>query len=511
MLSEIELSQESSSVPNSLQSQKDSSITFSPAIEEALKILPDYLSGEFSLDGSQCPYCPTGFDCADFTLKPPKNTTGTILIPREDIVNQITLEAIEGFIASLDRSFYRKLYDEMLEDPSFTQCEDFYENAKKSVEDGQSFFEPPSNFSAVIEKIKLSQECEAQEEILLEFFNLKSMKDLFREDSFESSQNTIIYSPSYLEDNTNLIKEHETTISSPTVEDLKNIGFICDLSYFGLLGTTEDVATSTVNKSKKILDDLNNSLTVSPVKNQNDTLGLKETGGSPVTDCSTSPIISRKTTSLNDTRRSIQFNESFREVSCKTETPIKETIKCLDETFVEDPFKNSSCFTLPKAPNPTSPSILKRNLRTKTDSLVDSLFKVETSKNELYKARSLNDNLKTAKFEQTSSKYNSPSGSLLDRTSKPSCSSWKSKNSLSKPSLSVKKKTSKVLPPIVSIDDSSDDAFEDISVNEQGKLVKRSVSPTIKSFASKSRKKGKTLINKAKKVQENLIIVILLC
>lgn len=496
MFLEIELSQELLSVPNSSQSSKLSQdSTFSPAIEEALKILPDYLSGEFSLHDSQCPYCPTGFDCADFTLKPPKNTTGTILIPSEDIVNQITLEAIEGFIASLDRSFYRELYDEMLEDPSFTQCEDFYENAKKSVDAGQSFFEPPSNFSAVIEKIKLSQEREilVQEETLLAFFNLKGLKDLFREDSFESSQNTIIYSPSYLEDNTNLInKAHETTISSPTVEDLKNIGSICDLSYFGLLGTTEDVATSTVNKSnKKILDDLNNSLVVSPVKKQND---------SPVTvhtDCSTSPpIISRKTSSLNYTRRSIQFNESFREVNCKTETPIKET-NCLDDTFLEDPFKNS----------PISPSI---SLKTKTasqDSLVDhntsSLFKVETSnftsKNELYKARSLNDNLKTAKLEQTSSKYNSPGGSMLDRASKPSCSAWKSKNTL----LSVKKKTSKVLPQIVSIDDSSDDAFEDISVNEQGKLVKRSVSPTIKSFASKSRKKGKTLINKAKKVQEN--------
>lgn len=484
------------------QTQKDS-VTFSTATEEALKILPDYLSGEFFVGDSQCPYCPAGFNCADFTLKPPKNSTGTILFPSEDIVNQITLEAIEGFIASLDQSFYRDLYDEMLEDPSFTQCEDFYENAKKPVEVGQSFFEPPSNFSTVIKKIKPSQEnviSPVKEETLLEFFNLKNLVDLFGEDSFESSQKTIIYSPSYLEDNTSLVKEakeHETTISSPTVEDLRTIGSICDLSYFGLLGTTEDVATSTINKSKTIkqLDKaLNNSFTVSPVKNQEDTaecLNLKfsDETGSPVkvhTNDSTSPIISRKT-SLNDTRRSLfqseeaNFNSAFN--TSRTKTSIKDTT-FLDETFVENHVKNSSCFT--------SPSISNKTLRTKLDSLVHDT----TSSSSNFSPPKLTDNLKTAKLEQTSSRFNSPSGLNSDRASKPSSSAWKSKNTLSKPCF--KKKTLKVLPRVVSIDDSSDDAFEDVSVNEQGKLVKRSVSPTIKSFANK---KGKTLVNKAKKVK----------
>ncbi|XP_066143237.1 DEAD-box ATP-dependent DNA helicase Fancm isoform X2 [Euwallacea fornicatus] len=228
--------------PSQLTSRANSQIrkddtTFLPiscSSDNLFKMLSNYLMADITTNLFRCAICPKNFDCSQFALEPPQQKTSdefeaSISIPSEAVVNKITLDNIEDFIATIDCNFYFGFDKEMVDSDSSTPIESC--EVDKPASSNMSYFEAPKSYSNVLSKIShgncdsqsgaqsvceesnkaqeitneklldffrldLDTDQEITETALLEFFNLKSYCDIFSSDkSPNSSQDTVIYSP----------------------------------------------------------------------------------------------------------------------------------------------------------------------------------------------------------------------------------------------------------------------------------------------------------------------------
>ncbi|XP_066258495.1 Fanconi anemia group M protein [Euwallacea similis] len=325
-------SQVTSQANSQIQKNDTTVLPISWSSNDLFKMLSNYLMADITTNLFKCTICPKNFDCSQFVLEPPQlktsNESATLVsIPSDAVVNKITLENIEDLIATIDCNFYFGFDKDMVDSDSSTPIESC--EADKPSGSSISFFEAPKSYSSVLNKInhsnfdsqsgdqaafggnKKPQEItneklldffrfdfdtnqDITETALLEFFNLKSYRDIFASDkSSNSSQDTIIYSadahlldvaicdslleeemPNHLVDLCEIPKkmlrscgqsELEVEVDNQTkpspIKLPHDISELCDLSFFGLSDFHKpELPFNTTEKSKK--RSLNESVTV---------------------------------------------------------------------------------------------------------------------------------------------------------------------------------------------------------------------------------------------------------
>ncbi|KAH1000743.1 hypothetical protein HUJ04_013037 [Dendroctonus ponderosae] len=171
-------------------------------IDDICRSISNYLYEELTRSTPNCVFCPKGFDCSNFVVTNPSATfSQTIIIPNEEIIQQIDLQSIEDYMAIIDgNSYAQQLVDDDLDTLSQfeEQCEPMHEPPKEQFHT----FEAPKGFLRLMDTLIEDEEA-ISDEHLLEFFMLQSYQEVFHQ-------------------------------SSPVEIENCAIADMCDLSYYGL-------------------------------------------------------------------------------------------------------------------------------------------------------------------------------------------------------------------------------------------------------------------------------------
>lgn len=179
--------------------------------------LSNYLYEELTKPTPNCAFCPKEFTCSNFVI--PKPSSLPIIIPNEEIIEQITLESIEDHMAIIDGNFYaHHLVDDDLE--TLSQFEEQCAPSPEPAEEHFHTFEAPKGFLRLMDTL-IEEEEAISDEHLLEFFMLQSCQQIFPQPvELESCSIADMCDLSYYGLTEQYVRdcEHQTTSSSNEIE-----------------------------------------------------------------------------------------------------------------------------------------------------------------------------------------------------------------------------------------------------------------------------------------------------